>query len=480
MAPVDHYGIVSWGYQNTTLFPDLPGLTWGTADNVTVKNGTITQGNGKASYSSALYTPGVTVSGVTINVSGPNSGGIYDFKSILNTTINSSVTRVFNRMYGTKAAGLIKAKGYTDAITVDGVTVNNFPQYGALFYNCPTTYDNGGSVEVKNSTFKNKGVVTEPYAMAFSGPKNISVHDNIFNPDGNSGRGILIDAVGCIDPQVEGVTGSIYNNQFLNIYEDGNFEYDASGLEAVGIRIRNWGGNYEGHKLNIYGNTFNYTNKSNGSHASYGININALSPYDELDIYNNNITVNADPSSQWSAGIGLQGVGNTAATRHKIRNNTIVSNSYAIGVDGNDGANSTNVGIYSNILTAGVSAVRFGMYIYTGTDSDIDIYCNQITNNGASGYPFYLNGTLSDVLVDHNQITNSNSGGYEVWVDENESTDIFFYGNGQIDVTGGGSVGVAGFAANGSDGCYSTAGADFTYVPPSTGKRYRYLSMSGD
>lgn len=472
MAPTDHYGIVNYGYQNTGFFPDLSGLTWGEADNVTVQNGTITQGNGKASYSTAIFggysNTGWKVSGVTINISGPNSGGVMDFKSVTNTTINSSVTRVFNRMYGVKAAAIARQKGYTAAITVDGLKANDFPQYGAMFYNCPTAYDNGGSVEVKNSTFKNKGVVTEPYAMTFSGAKGLDIHDNIINPNGNTGRGILIDSVGCIDPQIEGANGNIYNNQFLNIFEDRNIEYDVNSLESVGIRIRNWGGDYEGHKLNIYGNTFNYTNKATGTHATYGINANANSAYDDIKIYNNTFNVNAYDSSQWAAGIALQHFGDAAATKHQIYNNTITGNSYGIGADGNDGTGLINTEIKYNDITSSVSSIRIGMSTYSGTDSDVDIYCNKLTNSGASGYVLHLNGTISDIKVDHNLMTTSNSGGYEVWADENESTDVLFYGNGTMDVDGGGIIGSAVSPANGSEWCYSTAGSG-----SSPGRRYR-------
>ena len=41
-------------------------------------------------------------------------------------------------------------------------------------------------------------------------------------------------------------------------------------------------------------------------------------------------------------------------------------------------------------------------------------------------------------------------------------------GNGQIDVEGGGLVGAAGFPSNGTEGCYSTAGAGF--IPPPSRK----------
>jgi hypothetical protein len=476
MAPYSHFGIVNYSYRNTSLFPDLGGVTsWGLADNVTIQNGTITQGNGHASYSSStIFETTPIIAGVVINVSGPNSAGIRNFGAITDSTINftSTTNRVFNRMYGANASGATKSKGYDTPITIDNLTINGFPQYGITVYNCPTAYDNGGSIEIKNSKFYGAGVVTEPYAMAFSGAKNLNIHDNTIDPGGKVGRGILVDAVGCVDPQIEGATGSIYNNRFLNIWEDENFEYDATGLESVGIRIRNWGGDYEGHKLDIYGNTFTYTNTSSGSHATYGININASSPYDELKIYNNTFSVNAHATAgTWAAAIALQGFGDIATTRHIIRNNVISSNSYGIGFDGNDGANSTNISIYSNQISAGVSPIRFGMSAYTGVDSDIDIHCNQITNTGLSGYPIYLNGTLTDILIDYNQITNSNSDGFETWADSDESSDVLFFGNGTIDVTGGGSIGTALSATNGSDGCWSTAGI--------VGRKYRFLT-AGD
>lgn len=151
--------------------------------------------------------------------------------------------------------------------------------------------------------------------------------------------------------------------------------------------------------------------------------------------------------------------------------NTFSGNSYGIGIAGNDATTARNTAIYLNKITTEDSAIRFGMSIYSGENTDFDIYCNQITNTGTSGYPFYFNGTLSDILIDHNQITNSNAGGYEAWVDADESTDILFYGNGQIDVTGGGAVGTAVAATNGSAGCYLTAGANFIYTPPSTTRR---------
>ena len=68
------------------------------------------------------------------------------------------------------------------------------------------------------------------------------------------------------------------------------------------------------------------------------------------------------------------------------------------------------------------------------------------------------------------------AGTYEVYIESDRSSGLLFYGNGTIDVTGGGSVGDAGAAINGSAGCYSTAGAT-PYVPPAGSARR--LSLGG-
>jgi len=534
MAPFSHYGVFTYSYQNVRYFPDMSGVTFGTAPGSKVINGTITQGAGQASYSSGLFNVPRAES-VTINISGPNSGGAYNpGEGIYNVTVNNTSRRVFNRMYGDRAAGVSKLKGWNTALVIDGLTVNNYPQYGFVSYNCPTTYDNGGSLEIKNSAFHGDALVTEPYAIGLSGVKNLNIHDNDISPmTGKGGRGFLIDAVGCVDPQVEGATGSIYDNTITGIYEDGNFEYESSSLESVGVRIRNWGGDYEGHQLSVHDNTISAYTNSAGSHAAYGININASSNLDELTIYNNTITVTKADADQFVAGIALQSVGNQLTDRIVIRNNDITSNSYGIVIDANDGVGTENAEIKYNKIVSSESSIVFGAKDYSNysqdlasaavtdigggivgisvsgscpkvgrsfgitgttnyngvhtisstttsgvcefpatyiaettssagkmyiTDYDVDIFCNDLTNNNSTGYILDFDGSIYNILIDYNRLTNSNSSGYEAWTDENRSTEIITFGNGTIDVTGGGSIGSAGSATNGANGCWSLAG----------------------
>jgi hypothetical protein len=94
-------------------------------------------------------------------------------------------------------------------------------------------------------------------------------------------------------------------------------------------------------------------------------------------------------------------------------------------MNGNDGTDTVKATFSYNDITAAVSAIRFGMSSYSGTDTDVDIYCNKLNNTGTAGYPFYLNGTLSDILIDYNEITNSNSSGHEAWVDANKIEDAY-------------------------------------------------------
>ena len=156
----------------------------------------------------------------------------------------------------------------------------------------------------------------------------------------------------------------------------------------------------------------------------------------------------------------MQLVGNPNGNRLQIYNNTISSNFYGIGFDGNDGGNANNISIYNNDISAANSAIRFGMLSYIGNDSDIDIYCNKITNTGSSGYPFFFAGTLRNILISNNIINNINSNGFEVYSRNNYSSGVLFCGSSSINVTGGGSVGSSiGNCSKGSVGCYGSAGS---------------------
>jgi hypothetical protein len=471
--PQKSYGIAHYRYRNTSIFPDLTDSDLGASNNLTVQNLTIIEGDSRAVKSAGIVSGdngyALTLSNVSVSLNGNTTSGLH-LSAAGDTTINRlNVTTTsslnFDRMAGQAS---IQINGIEDnkRVEIKNCTLIGDPQQAIAIYEGGYYETDTTEILIHHNNIQHKEQVTEGYAIALSGVINTSVYFNTINPDATrGGRGILLDAVANNSPRLDGTCNvSIYGND-ITTHEKRTSEYTENGLETAGIRIRNWGDDdpVEQHKnLKIYNNKISAVSDENGVHAAYGININAIAATDSIEIYDNSITVSVSGTGYWGSGISMQGFGHSSASRHNIYNNTIISTHYAIGFDGNDGSNSTNIAFYSNSFQSAISTIRFGMSGYTGTDSDIDIYCNSVNNTGASGYPFYLNGTLSDIYISHNSLTNSNSSGYEAWADANESTDVIFCENGTIDVTGGGSVGTASAPCqDGSANCYSTAGSRY-------------------
>ena len=315
------------------------------------------------------------------------------------------------------------------------------------------------SIQIHDNIFLNKEQVTEGYSMAFSGVYGLDIHNNQITPI--QGRGILLDAVGF--GTIDGTYNTkIYDNTFF-VYETRNTEYAATSLEVAAIRIRNWGGENEAHnELRIYNNTITASTDENGVHAAYGINITASAPGDDIQIYNNIINIDVSGNGNWGAALAMQHTGNTSATTGIFRNNSITSNSYGIGFDGNDGVDNTNWLFFENDLTASIAPIRFGMSSYYGKNSDISFYCNKIENNGVDGYPFYFTGTSSTTLIENNSITNNNTL-YDLYSDSDKTSDVTFCNSGPTsNIDGGGLVATTNTCTNGINGCSNTAGSTLT------------------
>lgn len=456
IAPTDDYGFTSDTWKDPNLSADIS-ATWGSTSNVTIQNGTILQGAGHGTRSYAIKAQ--TVNNVDVIVTGPNSAGIKFAKTVTDSSVTYSGAgkKVFNRMYAEGASGYVMSKGWTGDILIDNLTVTDYPEYGIIVYNCPTNYDDT-SVEITNSTFNGDGKVTEPYAMVLSGAKNIDIHHNTIDPAGKVGRGILIDPIGCVvEGQIQAVTGKIHHNSISNIWEDRNFEYASNSLEAAGIRIRNGAVITDGHQLDIYDNTISVYTTASGAHGAYGINIKGESATNNILVHNNVISaINTD--NEFAAGIAMQDVSNENGGVFKIYQNTISTNDQGIKFGGNDGEDAIGVEVYLNKVTASAgNPVWF--YDWTADHNNNKIYCNQFITESTDP-PIYVYGDTSANFVntrfDYNML--QTAGTYEVYIESDRSEGLLFFGNGTINVTGGGLVGAAGSATNGSENCWTTAG----------------------
>ena len=465
IKPEKHTGIAHNSYLNTNYFPDGESAQFGsTASGLTVKDINITQGSGQAVKSAALYILGNVFTGtlqnIDISMIGRNTGALHVTPSgnlvidDVDTTTTSDAQ--FNRMHAPAGMRVIPASTGTGIVEIKNCNILNDPEFGLIFgaASPPTNMDITGYIH--HNTIRQNEQVTEGYGFGFNNVSGLEFAYNTIQP--YRGRGIIGDTSGTA--WAENV--EIHHNNIIDLYESGLFEYTTGGLEPVGIRLRNWGEDPL-KNFSIHDNIISGSTDSNGAHAVYGININAYDPDDSIDIYNNEINISVTGSGNYGAGIAMQVLDfSLNSSPLKIRNNTIVAtgNSYGISLGGPDSGEvflMKNIDIYSNKITSGYDTIKSWSNQYSV--DDIAVYCNQINNNGSAYYPFTFDGTVTNYLIDYNSITNSNSSGYEAWADANESSDVLFYGNGTIDVTGGGSVGTAGSATNGSSNCWTTAGA---------------------
>lgn len=487
ISPVKDFGFVGYAYNRTSLSPDVP--IGGGMGGFSLSNVSIIQGAGNGAKCAAVAFGGGTYStafsNIDVSLHGASTYAIASMYAdnasfvVDDVDVISTSDIELNRMNVTGIIGMVASNATTSVTSeIKNCNISGHPQY-AININGYYSHSDTGKILIHNNALSGSGTMTEAYAIRLNNTSGVEIYDNTINP--SNGRGILLDAAGDTNPNGTYNT-KIYRNN-ITVIEGRNAEYAAGGLETPGIRIRNWGGAAEEHSgLDIYENIITSSTTADLVHAAFGININAASALDDIDIHNNVInvsqsygtTIHSDPSeSNGASGIILQ---TPVSGSIRIYNNDITSNDRGVRFGGSDGLNtngSTGMILYSNkISSTGGDAIAFH---YQGTHSGHEVYCNQIVYSEVGGpfFPFYLNGAISDILIDYNHIENSNSGGYEAWADANESTDILFYGNGTIDVAGGGSVGAAASATNGSVGCYSTAGADFVYTPPSIGKRYR-------
>lgn len=463
IPPARHYAVASYGSQNTSLFPDLAGHTFGNAENIIITGGTIAQGAGNAVKSAAMYfdwcTP--TVSNITATMTGNNTAFIAQNGSALvvdNVDTDTSSKLMFNRMHPTACIDLGDVTGVT-GVEIKNSTFRNDPEMVIRSYGSLNSGD-GGAAAIHHNNFLNKEQSTEGYGVALSGAYGFNIYSNNFTPV--RGRGILLDAVGY--GNVDGTQHVTIQNNIFTVSEKQNAEYGPDSLEAVAIRVRNWGGASEEHSnLLITGNTITATTDASGVHGAYGINITASASNDDILVENNVITV-SQTGQHFAAGVAFQNENTTAPGRSEIRYNTITTNDIGIKFGGNDGANSNGADIHHNVITSsGSGAIWFYEYV-AGTQQNNAIYCNQISYTGtaADEYLFRVDGVLSANTIDYNLLTNGNSGGYEVMSNSDDSTGVLFFGNGTIDVYGGGSVGFPVAATNGTENCWSTAGASFS------------------
>lgn len=467
IKPANHFFLTSNNYRNTSLYPDLAdNLFGGTSTGLIIRNGTINQGAGNGVKSAAVYSTAVSnISNVNFNMTGNNTsamtlGSLFSLDSV---SINTSSILNFNRMHAPGSLDFTTAA--VGNIEIKNSTFLNDPEQAIRIYNSFLLDSDTHTTSVHNNLIRNREQVTEGYAIVLSGVGNVAIYDNDINP--YNGRGILIDAVANRSGYLDGTKNvTIRDNIIQNIHELVTPEFSTDMLEAVAIRVRDWGGTDppEGHRnLKIYGNTISVYADAGGTHRSYGMNITSSSSNTSAEIYDNVMTasLNSSGGSDWEAScFALQGVDMSLGGSINIHNNICMGN---IGVrfGGNDGFGVSGVNFFGNDITANKAVIEH--YNYQGPFNSNNIYCNKLTQTSPSGYivnfesPGSTIPSVSSQFISNNLIVNA--GLATVFTNQNYASGEIFCGNGIVSVSGGGSVGMAtGACQNGFTGCYSSAG----------------------
>lgn len=351
IKPAFDYGVTGENYHNAIYHPDInPSWFNGATDNITIKNGKLIQGSGQGVRCAGIRFPGKKwkIENVIIEMNGINTDGILgsypEAASIQSSTIQSTSISVFNRMHGT---GGIKLDYPTGATIISDNTLDGMPQMGMWIYGCIRDARET-SVQITGNRIKQRELVTEGYAIGLSGISNFEIANNLIQP--YQGRGILLDAEsGCSGGSNGTLNGSIHDNQILNVHEVRNPEYDLSGLECAGLRIRNGGSATQAHKnIRVYRNTISGYTDAERVRRIFGINLTVSAPEDSIEIYQNEISITASGAERSASAIAFQNSDLTKGNSVRIHNNTLATNGAILQFGGNDGESAKGLLVEAN------------------------------------------------------------------------------------------------------------------------------------
>lgn len=345
------YGVVSGGYHDTRYHPDLPAGTPVYGANLTVKNGTIRQGQGRGALSPAVRTDTmpVVLDNVALDVNGVHTsaflttGGAGGIQIRNNTRMSSSSWGVFDRMHLCNVANVARVCGN---IMIQNSVFTGGAQGGIFVPRVRT--DSGCSdsdtMLIEGNTIQHNETVTNGYGIHGNGWVNATIRNNTIQP--TLGRGIMIDASEYYE---RSTNVEIYGN-LIEVKEKPNFEFSAANLQTAGIRLRSYSGSAN-QNIHIHDNTIrSYTGPTYVSEAN-GITVNAASGADVIRIANNDIKVWSSYADYRAYAILMQSI----ATGNDIvvEGNQLESNTYCLRMGNSDGFSTTGVRFRSNTFRKG-------------------------------------------------------------------------------------------------------------------------------
>lgn len=201
--------------------------------------GSITQGQGESDtadvyrcYSSSGY---VVIDNTTFENVGTNSLGcqaIYKGSTLAFT--NNTYDANGHNHHSTNRQAIMAAVSMTQnpdaALFIENNTFTDLAQQGIAI----NEHSSADSRIIRNNTFSTDARITNAYAISAANGEVVDILYNTINTgSGKSGRGILFDDILGDCP-----TGSTIAFNDVAVRERGNYEYGFNGLEATGLRIR--------------------------------------------------------------------------------------------------------------------------------------------------------------------------------------------------------------------------------------------------
>ncbi|MFA5135201.1 MAG: hypothetical protein WC505_05480 [Patescibacteria group bacterium] len=363
-------------------YPDVNLNLSGTSpQNITIKNGTITQGSGNGYFSNDIQVSGgsgITIEDITATVHGMQSSNIYGYwgnaYTVHGCTLTSNVQTIVSRD-NNHGSMLIIARSTGGNVIYDNAFYNG-PQ-DAIYISDSNDASEGGS-EIYGNTFQLKTRYTNSFAVE-NGGRNADVHDNIILNTGDYwGRGFHILN-----------SGEYYNNYIE--FEDQPVvqEYDGCIPASFGVQLE---GEADGASdIHLYNNTIIAHTDAGGCSAA-ALRFSAAGTGNVID------------------GNTLTAVAGTGATERV----------YALSFTGGDQSGSP---ITNNTITSNSSWIYF---YYWGDEAAQNVYAKDNTfalgDNLIDFIPLYGANTAGNTFV-------NNAYGSANAQSQFESADIQMYGS---------------------------------------------------
>jgi hypothetical protein len=376
LTPSRDYGVMAaWdeGYFPTQLNTTAIHNAITKANGPTLKNGVIRQGqaNGYQSTPVFFYKPSVAgtdpilIDGIETHSSGIDTPAINVIASlnttVQNCTLYSTTDNVTNRMGG---YGLLSAGGSSN------MSILNNELYGSP--QGSISPGGGTNIVVRGNTIQPNAVNTDGYAIGMEDAHGFEISNNtVIIPDGQSGRGILLDCYYNSDPSSD---GQIFGN-YIDVQEKPTREYGAN-LTVTAFRVRSFAETIIGWKnIQVHDNTFiarTGPGKVTGAVGGRYFQVANTANEPVNFVMQNNVfkaIVGTTDTTYWARAFSLENNFLTSVhTAAVMKNNVFESNDISLGFGGPDGASLPEGTFLSNTIRKNTTegAVRAYEAIHAG------------------------------------------------------------------------------------------------------------------